>query len=93
MLQVLGMKLNRLLLMKNKIKLLVTGGTGYVGQLFCDKIRKEFPEIDMVIIGFSRKNESVVNIDLLSNILSENKKQLIKQNDIIKIVFNFFNLS
>ena len=72
MLQVLGMKLNRLLLMKNKIKLLVTGGTGYVGQLFCDKIRKEFPEIDMVIIGFNRKNESVVNIDLCQ--LSEIKQ-------------------
>ena len=68
------MKLNRLLLMKNKIKILVTGGTGYVGQLFCDKISKEFPEIDLVIIGFSRKSESVVNIDLCQ--LSE-LKQLI----------------
>ena len=60
MLQVHGMKSNRLLLMKNKIKILVTGGTGYVGKLFCDKISREFPEIDLVIIGFSRKNESVV---------------------------------
>ena len=64
MLQVLGMKLNHSLLMKNKIKIVVTGGTGYVGQLFCDKISKEFHEIDLVIIGFNRKNESVVNVDL-----------------------------
>ena len=32
--------------MKNKIKILVTGGTGYVGQIFCNKITTEFPEID-----------------------------------------------
>lgn len=64
MLQVIGMKLNRLLLMKNKIKIVVTGGTGYVGRIFREKISKEFPEIDLVIIGFNRKNESVVNVDL-----------------------------
>ena len=57
MLQVIGMKLNRLLLMKNKIKILVTGGTGYVGQIFCDKITREYPEIELVIIGFNRKNK------------------------------------
>jgi dTDP-4-dehydrorhamnose reductase len=68
------MKLNRLLLMKNKIKIVVTGGTGYVGQIFREKINKEFPEIDLVIIGFNRKNESVVNVDLCQ--LSEIKKLL-----------------
>ena len=58
------MRLKNLLLMKNKIKILVTGGTGYVGQIFCDKIIREYPEIDLVIIGFNRKNKGVVNIDL-----------------------------
>lgn len=58
------MKLKNILLMKNKIKILVTGGTGYVGQIFCDKITREYPEIDLVIIGFNRKNKGVVNIDL-----------------------------
>ena len=58
------MKLKNILLMKNKIKILVTGGTGYVGQIFCDKIIREYPEIDLVIIGFNRKNKGVVNIDL-----------------------------
>ena len=61
--------------MKNKIKILVTGGTGYVGQIFCDKITREYPEIDLVIIGFNRKNKGVVNIDLCK--LNE-KKQLIE---------------
>lgn len=60
--------------MKNKIKILVTGGTGYVGQIFCDKISREFPEIDLVIIGFNRKNKRVVNIDLCQ--LSEIKQLL-----------------
>ena len=50
--------------MKNKIKILVTGGTGYVGQIFCDKITREYPEIDLGIIGFNKKNKGVVNIDL-----------------------------
>jgi len=68
------MKLNRILLIMNKIKIVVTGGTGYVGQIFCEKINKEFPEIDLVIIGFNRKNESVVNVDLCQ--LSEIKKLL-----------------
>ena len=58
--------------MKNKIKILVTGGTGYVGQIFCDKITTEFPEIDLVVIGFNRKKEGVVNIDLCQ--LSEIKQ-------------------
>ena len=58
--------------MKNKIKILVTGGTGYVGQIFCDKIITEFPEIDLVVIGFNRKKEGVVNIDLCQ--LSEIKQ-------------------
>ncbi len=49
---------------KNKIKILVTGGTGYVGQIFCDKISREYPDIDLVIIGFNRKTKGVVNIDL-----------------------------
>jgi nucleoside-diphosphate-sugar epimerase len=66
--------LNRLLMMKNKIKIVVTGGTGYVGQIFREKINKEFPEIDLVIIGFNRKNESAVNVDLCQ--LSEIKKLL-----------------
>ena len=57
---------------KNKIKILVTGGTGYVGKIFCDKITKEYPEIDLVIIGFSRKSKGVVNIDLCQ--LSEIQK-------------------
>jgi dTDP-4-dehydrorhamnose reductase len=51
-------------LTKNKIKILVTGGTGYVGQIFCDKISREYPDIDLVIIGFNRKTKGVVNIDL-----------------------------
>ena len=59
---------------KNKIKILITGGTGYVGQIFCDKITREYPEIDLVVIGFNRKNKRVVNIDLCQ--LSEIKQLL-----------------
>jgi dTDP-4-dehydrorhamnose reductase len=75
MLQETGMKLKRILLMK--IKILVTGGTGYVGQIFCDKIRREYPEIDLVIIGFNRKKLNIVNVNLCQ--LSEVKKLIEKE--------------
>jgi dTDP-4-dehydrorhamnose reductase len=49
--------------MKN-IKILVTGATGFVGQLFCDKISKEFTNIEVIRIGFSKKKEGVISADL-----------------------------
>jgi dTDP-4-dehydrorhamnose reductase len=49
--------------MKN-IKILVTGATGFVGQIFSDKISKEYTNIEVVRIGFSRKKEGVISADL-----------------------------
>lgn len=49
--------------MKN-IKILVTGATGFVGQVFCDKINKEYPNIELLRVGFNRKKEGVVVVDL-----------------------------
>ena len=49
--------------MKN-IKILITGATGFVGQVFSDKISQEYTDIEVVRIGFCRKNEGVISADL-----------------------------
>lgn len=58
------MRLKKLYLIMKNIKILVTGATGFVGQIFSDKISKEYPNIELVRVGFSRKKEGINLVDL-----------------------------